>query len=115
MPDMPIDPEFGRFIDGITQTPNGGAIADVDLEEEEVEEMPDGSAIVRMPTKTPADDTDFYDNLAESFDPISLERIAMRYIELISKDREDRKDRDKKYAEGLKRSGLGDDAPGGAS
>jgi hypothetical protein len=43
-----------------------------------------------------------------------LERIGMRYLELIDKDKEARKERDKQYEDGLKRTGLGHDAPGGA-
>lgn len=115
MPEMPIDPEFGRFIEGITNTPDGGAVIDIDMEESDVEELEDGSAIVNLDTKTPRDNTDFYDNLAETLDIGDLQSICLRYVELVEKDKEDRKERDKKYAEGLKRSGLGDDAPGGAT
>ena len=38
----------------------------------------------------------------------------MRYIKLLDKDRESREERDKQYEEGLKRTGMGKDAPGGA-
>lgn len=116
MPEMPIDPEFNRFIDSVTMTPDGGAIVDVEDEEQEVEEMPDGSAVVHMKDyKTPMEDEDFYSNLSEELDAIDLSSIALRYIELIEKDKEDRKGRDKQYEEGLKRTGLGNDAPGGAN
>ena len=115
MPEMPIDQDFGRFIEGITSTPDGGVVIDIDMEDSDVEEMEDGSAIVNLDSKTPRDDTDFYDNLSETMDVGELQDIALRYLELIDKDKEDRKERDKKYAEGLKRSGLGEDAPGGAT
>ena len=112
---FPIDPEFGRFIEGITQTDEGGAIVDLVEEIPEIEELPDGSAVVNFEDiKGPPESEDFYENLAETFDPIMLERTAMRYIELIEKDKEARKQRDKQYEEGLKRTGLGNDAPGGA-
>ena len=62
----------------------------------------------------PEEDEDFYQNLAETVNMFDLERITLRYIELIEKDREARKERDKQYEEGLKRTGLGHDAPGGA-
>ena len=68
MPEMPIDPEFGRFIEGITSTPDGGAVIDIDMEESDVEELEDGSAIINLDAKTPRDDTDFYDNLADKLD-----------------------------------------------
>ena len=116
MPEMPIDPEFGRFIDGITQTPDGGAIVDLDEEEGEIEEMDDGSVVVHMNGfKGPSEDEDFYANLSEEFDPLDLSSLALEYIEYIEKDKEDRKGRDKQYEDGLRRTGMGNDAPGGAN
>jgi len=90
----------------------------VDLEDEfaEVEEQPDGSAIIRMDEfKGPDEDQDFYANMAEEVDPYRLGQIALKFLELIDKDREARKERDKQYEEGLKRTGMGNDAPGGAN
>jgi hypothetical protein len=104
-----------------TELPEGpedqeGILFDLDDEFAEVEEQPDGSAIVRMDEfKGPMEDDDFYSNLAEKIDGYKLGKIALKYLELIEKDREARKDRDKKYEEGLKRTGLGNDAPGGAN
>jgi len=62
----------------------------------------------------PGENEDFYGNMAESYDFVELDKIAMRYIELIGKDKQAREQRDKQYEEGLKRTGLGNDAPGGA-
>jgi hypothetical protein len=116
MPEMPVDPEYGRFIDGITQTSDGGAIVDMDEEENEVEEMDDGSVVVHMNGfKGPSDDEDFYANLSEDFSPLDLSSLALEYIEYIEKDKEDRKGRDKQYEDGLRRTGMGNDAPGGAN
>ena len=115
MPEMPIDPEFGRFINGLQQTPDGGAIVDIEDEEQEIEEMPDGSAVIRSKFKTPEEDEDFYENLADTLNPMDLDSIAMRYLDLIEKDKEDRKGRDKQYEDGLRRTGMGNDAPGGAN
>jgi len=82
----------------------------------EVEEMPDGSAVVTMEDiEGPQESPDFYDNLAESMSPHDLDEIAVRYIDLLEKDKEARKERDKKYEEGLKHTGMGNDAPGGAT
>ena len=115
--EFPIDPEFNRFIEGLKMNEDGSA--DVDLmpgEEPEVEELPDGSAVVNMGNfKGPMDDGDFYANLAEEvIDIYDLEKLGMRYLDLIDKDREARSKRDKQYEEGLRRTGMGDDAPGGA-
>jgi hypothetical protein len=91
---------------------------DVELPEmsTEVQEMPDGSAIVTMEDiEGPEEEPDFYENLADTIDEFKLSSISMRYLELLEKDKEARKERDKKYEEGLKRTGMGNDAPGGAT
>ena len=115
--EFPISPDEDRFIDGIRMTEEGGA--EVDMlpgEEPEVEELPDGSAVVKLEDfKGPSEDEDFYGNLAEDVVSVrELESLALRYIELIDNDRQARKKRDKQYEEGLRRTGMGDDAPGGA-
>ena len=94
-----------------------GMVFDLDMEDpySEVEEQPDGSAIVRMDEfKGPGDDQDFYANLADELSTFRLDKLATQYLDLIEKDKEARKERDKQYEEGLKRTGLGHDAPGGA-
>jgi hypothetical protein len=115
--DYPIGPDEDRFIEGIRMTDEGGA--EVDMlpgEEPEVEELPDGSAVVKLQDfKGPTEDEDFYVNLAEEVVSINdLENLATRYIDLIDNDRQARKKRDKQYEEGLRRTGMGDDALGGA-
>jgi hypothetical protein len=115
--EFPISPDEDRFIEGIRMTEEGGA--EVDMlpgEEPEVEELPDGSAVVKLEDfKGPSEDEDFYANLAEEVISINdLEDLATRYIDLIDNDRQARKKRDKQYEEGLRRTGMGDDAPGGA-
>lgn len=124
MAEMPIDPEFGRNIQGIpdpasqaqiTETPDGGAEIDLMQFDDDVEELDDGSAIVHLDEyKGPTEDEDFYSNLAETVNLYDLEKIGMRYLDLIKKDKEAREKRDKQYEEGIRRTGLGDDAPGGA-
>lgn len=117
MADMPIDPQFGRFIDGLTMNPDGGADVSIADQPMDVEEMEDGSAVVTVNDKTkgPEEDEDFYENLADTLDTRDLDSIATRYLDLIDKDKEARKERDKQYEDGLRRTGLGNDAPGGAT
>ena len=115
--DYPISPDEDRFIEGVRMTDEGGA--EVDMlpgEDPDVEELPDGSAVVKLDNfKGPAEDEDFYANLAEEVISINeMESLATRYIDLIDNDRQARKKRDKQYEEGLRRTGMGDDAPGGA-
>jgi hypothetical protein len=113
---FPNDPNADRFIDGLKMTDDGGAVADLEEENQDVEELEDGSAIVTLGEfKGPEENPDFYENLAETINLFDLEKIGMRYLDLIEKDKEAREKRDKQYEEGLKRTGLGDDAPGGAN
>jgi hypothetical protein len=93
--------------------------ATVDLLDEigtEVEETEDGGAIIKIKNdvKGPMEGDDFYGNMAEWYDEHELDKLANRYLELIEKDHDAREDRDKQYEEGLRRTGLGNDAPGGA-
>jgi hypothetical protein len=113
---FPNDPNADRFIDGLKMTEDGGAVAELPEENQDVEELEDGSAIVTMGEfQGPEENPDFYENLAETINIFDLEKIGMRYLDLIEKDKEAREKRDKQYEEGLKRTGLGDDAPGGAN
>ena len=84
--------------------------------EEEVIELDDGSVVVNFtPTKSPQEAPEFYQNLAEVFDEGDLQALAVEYLDLIDVDKEARKERDKQYEDGLRRTGLGKDAPGGAT
>lgn len=80
-------------------------------------ETPDGGAFVDMPGEreesTPPDEG-FYANLAERLPDHIRRRIVADLIQRIEEDKESRKPRDKQYEEGIKRTGLGKDAPGGA-
>jgi hypothetical protein len=82
----------------------------------DTKELPDGGAII---TLSDAKDTkkalEFYTNLAEGMDENLLNDIATKLDDLIEKDKEARKPRDKQYEDGIKRTGLGGDAPGGAT
>ena len=120
---MPIPPDFERFIEPMSDEeveaagPSALTMFD-EMEDEtpEVEELPDGSAIVRMEddSKGPDGEPNFYENLADVLDSYDLSKLAHKYVELIEKDKEAREERDKQYEEGLRRTGLGHDAPGGA-
>jgi hypothetical protein len=84
--------------------------------DEEVIELEDGSVVINYkPTEGPNQNPEFYANLAEEFDEGLLDALATEYLDLIDVDREARKERDKQYEDGLRRTGLGKDAPGGAT
>jgi hypothetical protein len=121
---FPIDPEFNRFIGGNPDqdVESGGEeveqVVDMpEMDDADLEELPDGSVVVTLDTKGPMEDEDFYQNLSDSdiIHDIDLGSLALRYIELVEKDKDARKQRDKQYEEGIKRTGMGNDAPGGAN
>ena len=87
-----------------------------DDDQPDVIDTEDGGAIVRLDDEDEGDERsdDFYANLAESMPESELQDIAQTYLDLIGKDKEARKKRDEQYEEGIRRTGLGDDAPGGA-
>jgi hypothetical protein len=89
---------------------------DDDQVEQEVIELDDGSVVVNFQEKQgPQKNPEFYANLAEEFDDQTLQSLAIEYLDLIDVDKEAREQRDKQYEEGLRRTGLGKDAPGGAT
>ena len=98
-------------------TENEDGSADVELPDDlaDIEEMPDGSAVVTMPDDGPEENPDFYGNMAETYNEYDLKKLAMRYIDLLKTDKSAREQRDKQYEEGIKRTGMGNDAPGGAT
>ena len=110
---MPIPPDFNRFIgpqaeqEDESQEPS--VFEMLDDTESDVEELADGSAIVRMESNLqgPDEDPDFYENLAERISNVELKKISLKYLDLIEKDKEAREERDKQYEEGLRRTGLG--------
>lgn len=89
-------------------------IEEIEDEKPEVEDTEDGGAIVTLDDDEPEGEGEFYANLAESVEPSRLAEISASLTKLIEQDKEARKKRDEKYAEGLRRTGLADDAPGGA-
>lgn len=117
--EFPIPQDYNRFVAPEAHGDSEFAdTAEVDLfDQADVEEQDDGSAIVRIEDDLlgPDDSPDFYSNLAESLDSYELSGIALKYLELVEKDKSAREGRDKQYEEGLRRTGLGQDAPGGAS
>jgi hypothetical protein len=88
-------------------------VEDDELPDYEVVENPDGSADVMEPEEE-IREPEFNENLAEVFDPSYLLQLGTDLMDKIERDVEDRKKRDKQYEDGIRRTGLGKDAPGGA-
>ena len=96
----------------VEEQEDGSAV--IDLPDADTEEQPDGSAIIQL-QDGPEFNPEFYDNLADSIDSTTLSGIVMQYLDLLESDKEARALRDKQYEEGIRRTGLGNDAPGGAT
>jgi hypothetical protein len=103
------------MVDAPSTDTESGEDVTVDKGKPEIDE--DGSAVVDL-TEQDEDgaekEQEFYANLAEHTNDSELQSIAMDLLDKIDIDKDSRKQRDEKYAEGLRRTGLGDDAPGGA-
>jgi len=86
-----------------------------DTDKTDVEDTEDGGAIVRLQDE--ADEkknSEHFANIIDEVDQGDLEMAISELIDKITNDKEAREKRDKQYEEGIRRTGLGDDAPGGA-
>lgn len=115
---LPGGDERDRAVPGVTEEEGEGALA-LNLEDlggldtAAVTMGEDGSAFFDTSDQEKPEAA-FDDNLAEILDESELQAISTDLLEKIRRDKEARSKRDKQYEEGLKRTGLGNDAPGGA-
>ncbi len=93
-------------------------LAGTDKLDGDVQDLDNGDAIVTLddeePEATPEQERDHFANIVEEVDQLTLATSVEEILDLIEKDKESRKKRDKQYEEALQRTGLGNDAPGGA-
>lgn len=75
----------------------------------------DGSSTIVVAGSRPQLESNFSENLSEVLPEDDLNRLAEKYLNLIDQDIESRKERDTQYADGLKRTGIAEPAPGGAN
>lgn len=69
-------------------------------------ERADGSVLV-LDKETPSErESEFDENLAEWLEPDVLSALGRRFCDLIESDKKAREDRDRQYAEGIKRTGM---------
>ena len=121
-PIINLDPEL-RHIPGVPASDSKHNELDEESElyekalgTSEVVENEDGSVdVIDSVPENEAENPDFYVNLAvDVLDDEILDELASDFVEKLEKDKESRKKRDEQYADGIRRTGLGDDAPGGA-
>ena len=89
-------------------------MVEVPEEELDVEDTPDGGAVIKMESITVTQGSDHFANKVEEVSATELKKVIRDLLTKINRDKEARQKRDKQYEEGLRRTGLGDDAPGGA-
>lgn len=114
MPQLPDVDEDKRYVPGMDGSDDRPEDEPDASDEMEVTENEDGSATVSLPEKAGAKDSAFYANMAETLDRSTLNSMSIDLLDKLEHDKESRKERDEQYEEGLRRTGLGDDAPGGA-
>lgn len=116
MPKIPPIDERDRNIPGIEgmeSSPDIESPEEDSTENSSIQENDDGSVDFTLDEPT-QDASDFLANLAEVFDTITIKKLGIELVELVEKDKQARSKRDEQYEEGLRRTGLGNDAPGGA-
>ena len=114
-PDTPKDP-VGKPMGGVDVE----EYISVDPDPDEITITPDeegGGIWVDVPTEreeSAPPDKEFYANLAAVLPKFVRDRIVMELLRKIEDDKTARGKRDEQYEEGLRRTGMGNDAPGGA-
>ena len=86
---------------------------DLEQDDDGMQETEDGGLLIAIGNEV-SEDPEFFVNMAVFMPEHDMNDLAMEIIEAVSRDKDARKLRDKQYEEGLKRTGLGNDAPGGA-
>lgn len=96
------------------ELPEGETVEIEDLESD-VEDTEDGGAIIKLRDE---EDTalqgEHFANIVEEVNQQELRSCVSNLLDLIEKDKEARSERDKLYQVGLQRTGLANEAPGGA-
>lgn len=111
---MALDDENDDSEIATAEQKEDGSVEEYDEDDWGYEDTDDGGAVVRFGEDDSEDGPeDFYRNLAESLPEEQLSTLATNLLEYIENDKHSREPRDQKYAEGIKRTGLGDEAPGG--
>ena len=91
-------------------------IVELEDDKSDVEETEEGGAIISL-EENEADrtyQTEHFANIVDDIDQRELDVVVNDLLDKIGRDKEARKKRDEQYEEGIRRTGLGDDAPGGA-
>jgi hypothetical protein len=95
--------------------PMNGENIEVVMPESDMVDTEDGGAMIRLENESESEEnSEHFANIVDEVDQNDLEDVVNDLLSKIERDKEARQKRDKLYEEGLRRTGLGDDAPGGA-
>ena len=86
----------------------------LEIEDPNYHEIEEGEDVVLDDDSAVDKDPEHFANIADHLDQLRLGAFAVELLELIDHDKQSRSKRDEQYAEGIRRTGLGNDAPGGA-
>ena len=90
-------------------------IVEIDDDESDTEDTDDGGAMVKLKNEDDQRQKQaHFANIVDEVDQADLQDAVTELLDKVAKDKDARQKRDKLYEEGLRRTGLGDDAPGGA-
>jgi hypothetical protein len=92
-----------------------GEVVELDDEATDIRDMDDGGAMVTLENEEDhKSQTEHFANIVDDIDQKTLRTTVEDLLTKIERDKDARKKRDEQYEEGIRRTGLGDDAPGGA-
>jgi hypothetical protein len=92
-----------------------GETVELDEEVTDIRDTEDGGVMVTLENEEDhQNQSEHFANIVDDIDPKVLNTIVDDLIDKIGRDKDARKKRDEQYEEGIRRTGLGDDAPGGA-
>jgi hypothetical protein len=92
-----------------------GETVELDEEVTDIRDTEDGGVMVTLENEEDhQNQSEHFANIVDDIDPKILATIVDDLITKIERDKDARKKRDEQYEEGIRRTGLGDDAPGGA-
>lgn len=93
-----------------------GEMLEIENDDVTVEDTDDGGAMITIANEEQnIAHGEHFANIVEEIDSSTLATLASDLVEKVRLDKESRERRDKLYEEGLQRTGLSKDAPGGAS
>lgn len=92
-----------------------GETVELDEEDSDVRDTDDGGAMVALENEEDhQNQSEHFANIVDDINPKDLAVVVSDLMDKVKRDKDARKKRDEQYEEGIRRTGLGDDAPGGA-